>query len=130
MQSNKGRDTTPEVRVRSALHRSGLRFRKNVRPVRELNCTADVVFPKEHVAVFIDGCYWHSCPDHRGSLPATNRDWWKAKLEATLVRDRTNTAALEAEGWTVLRVWEHEDVTTVVDVVIRAVRGRRMGTTP
>ena len=126
MQSNKGRDTLPEVRVRSALHRAGLRFRKHVRPVPELNCTADVVFPKEHVAIFVDGCYWHSCPDHRGKLPVTNQDWWKAKLDATRRRDRFNTAVLEAAGWTVVRVWEHEEVGAVVLAVTDAVRARRI----
>lgn len=125
MQSNKSRDTQPEIAVRSALHREGLRFRKNVRPIPQLRCTADVVFTAARVAVFIDGCFWHACPDHRGSLPATNRDWWKAKLEATRVRDLTHTAALEAEGWTVLRVWEHEDVAAVVGAVLGAVRDRR-----
>ena len=62
MQSNRGRDTKLELRVRSALHREGLRFRKHVRPLSELRCTADVVFPRERLAVFIDACYWHSCP--------------------------------------------------------------------
>ena len=113
MQSNRGRDTALEVRVRSALHRAGLRYRLHVRPVPGLRCTVDVVFPRDRLALFIDGCYWHVCPEH-ASYPVTNRDWWRTKLEATRERDQRNTEALEAAGWIVLRVWEHEDVGDVV----------------
>jgi DNA mismatch endonuclease (patch repair protein) len=116
MQSNRPSDTLPEVRVRSALHREGLRFRKNVRPVPALRCTADVVFPRARVAVFIDGCFWHSCPIHR-SMPRTNGEWWRAKLDATKERDRANTRELENAGWSVLRVWEHDEVPAVVALV-------------
>lgn len=108
MQSNRSRDTAPEVALRSALHRRGMRFRKHVRPVRGLACTVDVVFPTEKLAVFIDGCYWHSCPEHASS-PITNGDWWRGKLAATRERDVRNTQSLKDAGWTVLRVWEHED---------------------
>lgn len=113
MQSNRSRDTLLELRVRSALHRAGLRFRKNVRPIAGLKCNADVVFPTEQVAVFIDGCFWHSCPIHR-TAPRTNAEWWRTKLKATKKRDATNARALEQAGWSVLRVWEHEDVLDVV----------------
>jgi DNA mismatch endonuclease, patch repair protein len=109
MQSNRSRDTTPEVALRSSLHRRGLRFRKHVRPIPGLACTVDVLFPTERLAVFIDGCYWHSCPQH-ASLPITNGDWWRAKLAATRERDQRNTQTLKNAGWTVLRIWEHEDV--------------------
>jgi DNA mismatch endonuclease (patch repair protein) len=113
MQSNRGRDTGIELKVRSALHRDGLRFRKHVRPLPWLRCNADVVFPREHLAVFIDGCYWHSCPVH-ATVPKTNADWWKAKLHRTRERDRLNAQELTAAGWHVLRVWEHEDVDEIV----------------
>ena len=108
MQSNRSRDTGPEVALRSALHRRGLRFRKHVRAVPGVACTVDVVFPRERLAVFIDGCYWHSCPEHV-SYPITNGDWWRAKLAATSERDERNTQTLKAAGWIVLRIWEHED---------------------
>ncbi len=109
MQSNRSRDTTPEMALRSALHRRGLRFRKHVRPIPGLACTVDVLFPTERLAVFIDGCYWHSCPEH-ASFPITNGAWWRAKLAATRERDQRNTQTLKNAGWTVLRIWEHEDV--------------------
>jgi len=116
MRSNRSTGTVPEVRLRSALHRAGFRFRKNVRPVPALRCTADIVFPRERVAVFVDGCFWHSCPDH-GTKPRTNGQWWDAKLSGTVARDATNRRVLEQMGWTVLRVWEHETVSDGVTIV-------------
>ena len=109
MQANRPKDTAVELAVRSALHRAGLRFRKHVRPVEGLKCQADVVFRKERLAVFVDGCFWHGCPEH-ATRPVANGAWWAAKLDRTIERDRANRAALEAAGWTVLRIWEHEDV--------------------
>jgi DNA mismatch endonuclease (patch repair protein) len=124
MQSNRSRDTLLEVRVRSALHKAGLRFRKNIRPVPGFRCSADVVFPGERVAVFIDGCFWHSCPTHQ-SVPQTNADWWRAKLDATKERDRMNTRLLQQAGWSVLRVWEHESVPDIVASVQRVLVAAR-----
>lgn len=118
MQSNRSRDTAPEVALRSALHARGLRFRKHVRVVREIACIVDVAFPTERLAVFIDGCYWHSCPEH-GSYPHTNTDWWRAKLVATRARDERNTKLLTQAGWKVLRIWEHEDVGAATSRVVR-----------
>jgi DNA mismatch endonuclease (patch repair protein) len=116
MQSNRPRDTKPEVALRSALHRSGMRFRKHLRPVANLRCEPDAVFTRARLAVFLDGCWWHSCPEH-GSLPVRNGDWWARKLAVTRERDRRNTAALEAAGWRVLRVWEHEQLNVAVERV-------------
>lgn len=127
MQSNRGRNTIPELRVRSELHKAGLRYRTHVSPIPGLRCTVDVAFPRDRVAVFIDGCYWHSCPIH-GSVPQSNRAWWTAKLNATRERDLTNSMALEEAGWIVVRVWEHEDVTDVLSQVQAALRkARAMG---
>jgi DNA mismatch endonuclease (patch repair protein) len=121
MQGNRGRDTRPEVALRSALHAQGLRFRKHVPPVPGLRCRADVVFPRQRVAVFVDGCFWHRCPDH-GVSPKTNSPYWKAKLDRNVARDRRNDAALAAAGWTIVRVWEHEPTpiatARVIDVVL------------
>lgn len=122
MRANRGRDTGPEVTLRSALHARGLRFRKNhrldlgdgrrVRP--------DVVFPGVRLAVFVDGCFWHGCRDHR-SLPASNASFWKTKIEGTQERDRKQTAWLQEAGWKVMRIWEHDvpqpAVQAIVDLV-------------
>jgi DNA mismatch endonuclease (patch repair protein) len=118
MRGNRRRDTRPERAVRSALHRAGLRFRVDLaiqvadgRPIRP-----DLVFPRQRVAVFVDGCFWHGCPDH-GTRPVTNSEYWLPKIEANRGRDRRNTRALEAQGWTVLRAWEHEEPSLVVERV-------------
>ena len=121
MQANRSRDTKPEMAVRSALHRRGLRYRISVRPESELRRTADVVFRKAKVAVFVDGCFWHGCPEH-GTRPSTNRDYWKAKIEGNVARDADTTLRLEKSGWTVLRFWEHENPEEVADQVELAVR--------
>lgn len=122
MRANRGRDTRPEIALRSALHAQGLRFRKNYR----LDLGAgrrvrpDIVFPRLRLAVFIDGCFWHGCQKHR-SLPTSNTSFWKTKIEGTKERDRKQSAWLEMAGWRVVRVWEHDlpapAVQTLVDLV-------------
>lgn len=108
MRGNRRRDTGPELRLRSALHALGLRFRVDRRPDVAIACRADVVFSRRRVAVFVDGCYWHGCPAHY-VVPATNRAYWTAKIDGNRRRDTATAAALEAAGWRVVRVWEHED---------------------
>jgi DNA mismatch endonuclease (patch repair protein) len=127
MRSNRSRDTKLELRLRSELFAAGLRYRKHVSPVLGLRCQADLVFRSERLAVFIDGCFWHSCPDHhrRPSEAARHRDWWLAKLQATAIRDRRNDVRLYLEGWQVLRIWEHEDVREAAERVAVALRGAR-----
>ncbi|WP_421118538.1 very short patch repair endonuclease [Aquihabitans daechungensis] len=113
-------DTKPELALRSALHRSGLRFRKDLRiKLGTFAARPDIVFTKRRVAVFVDGCFWHSCPEH-GTSPKSNTDYWLPKLQANVARDRRNDEALEAEGWTVLRIWEHEDVGVAAERVREA----------
>lgn len=107
MQANKPRETSPELRLRRALHAAGFRFRKDCRPAAELRCTADVVFPRQRLCVFVDGCFWHGCPRHFVA-PKTNAAWWNEKVEDNRERDRKKTAALRARGWRVVRCWEHE----------------------
>lgn len=124
MQANRSRDTTVEVAVRRALHARGLRYRKHRRPIAELRCEPDVVFPREKVAVFVDGCWWHGCPEH-WAPPRTNRDWWMRKMEINVARDRRNDAALADAGWLVVRVWEHEDTNVASERVAILVRQRR-----
>jgi DNA mismatch endonuclease (patch repair protein) len=109
--------------LRSALHRQGLRFRKNFVPVPDLRCKADVAFPRAKVAVFVHGCFWHRCPMH-GSYPKANAEWWAAKLDANAARDRRNREALEANGWTVVELWEHQELKEMVDRVIEMLASR------
>jgi DNA mismatch endonuclease, patch repair protein len=124
MQGNRGSDTKPEVALRSALHRRGLRFFKNRRPLAETPCRADIVFPVAQVAVFIDGCFWHRCPEH-GVSPSVNVDYWTAKLDRNVARDRRNDKALLGAGWRVVRNWEHEAVNEAADRVTAALYGVR-----
>jgi DNA mismatch endonuclease, patch repair protein len=116
------RDTSAERAVRSLVHARGLRYRVDARPDVELRTRADLVFTRARVAVFIDGCFWHGCPDHF-TLPLSNRQWWSDKIEANRARDRRAAMALEARGWLVLRFWEHEAPEAVADRIERAVRG-------
>lgn len=83
------------------------------------------MFTRWKVAAFVDGCFWHGCPEHR-TLPKSNRDWWAQKLERNRLRDQETNALLRAAGWTVVRVWEHEPPTEAADVIIKAVRTRQM----
>lgn len=118
------RDTAPEMRLRTQLHSLGLRYRVHVRPLPELRRTADIVFPRVRVAVFVDGCFWHSCPAH-ATAPSANGEWWAAKLTKNVERDLDTDRKLTAAGWLVVRVWEHEDPTEASGRVVEAIRGRR-----
>ena len=124
MQANRGRDTGPELALRSLLYAAGLRYRVNARPVPEIRRRADVVFPKDRVAVFVDGCFWHGCPEH--SRPAkTNAATWSAKIEGNRARDAETNALLRSAGWTVLRVWEHDDASEAARMVAHVVAEAR-----
>jgi len=123
MQGNRGMDTRPELALRSELHRRGNRFRKAAAPVKGLRCRADIVFVRARVAVFVDGCFWHRCPEH-GTSPRTNSEYWQVKLDRNVARDRRNDDALMASGWAVVRVWEHEDVADAASRV-EAILGSR-----
>ena len=116
--------TGPEVLIRKELHRRGLRFRINN---RGLPGRPDITFTAARIAVFVDGCFWHSCPDH-GILPKNNRDWWREKLERNVERDREKDTLLEQMGWTVVHVWEHEPPSAAADGIEqlwRSARGTR-----
>ncbi|WP_435769687.1 very short patch repair endonuclease [Nocardioides sp. SYSU DS0651] len=123
MQGNRSRDTSPEVAVRRRLHAAGLRFRVAHRPLAPLRRTADIVFTRQRIAVFIDGCYWHSCPEHR-TVAKSNASYWSDKLARNVARDADTTSRLRAAGWTVLRFWEHEDPDQVAARVAATVRGQ------
>ncbi|MEV6571804.1 very short patch repair endonuclease [Streptomyces sp. NPDC051577] len=109
MSANRSRDTVPELLLRKALHRRGLRYRVAARPLPELRRTADVVFTKARVAVFVDGCFWHGCPEHYRPATKEHSDFWRRKMEENRSRDTTTNQALHKAGWTVVRIWEHED---------------------
>lgn len=114
MQAIRRSDTRPEVALRSALHHLGYRFRKDLRfAAGGLKVRPDIVFTRRRVAIFVDGCFWHACPDH-GRRPTRNEWYWTPKLERNVQRDRAADAALRSAGWTVLRVWEHVDVETAI----------------
>jgi len=117
------RDTAPEIDLRRELHRRGLRFRVSVRPLVELRSEADIVFTRQKVAVYVDGCFWHCCPEH-GTLPEANRDWWVQKLERNKARDSACDAALISAGWRVVRVWEHEDAGEAAERIAVLLRPR------
>lgn len=103
------KDTTPELALRRALHALGFRYRVAFRVAGLPRRSVDVAFTRLRLAVFVDGCFWHNCPEH-GHLPHTNPEWWRVKLDANSRRDADTTARLEALGWTVIRIWEHEEV--------------------
>jgi DNA mismatch endonuclease, patch repair protein len=116
------RDTRPEIALRRLLHAAGLRFRKDFRLDLPLGrVRPDIVFTRRKVAVFIDGCFWHVCPEH-SSQPATNQAFWSLKLARNVERDRIADEVLEASGWTVVRVWEHEPVTDAAVRIAEIVR--------
>lgn len=120
MKANRRTDTKPELALRSALHRAGVRFRKDY-PVRLPGRTVrpDVVFTRQRLAIFVDGCFWHCCPEH-GTTPKSNAAYWIPKLQRNVERDAVVTEQLAAAGWTVLRAWEHELTQAVSDRVLDA----------
>ena len=126
MQGNRSRDTRPEVALRSAVHALGLRYRVAARPLRDVRRTADLVFRPRRIAVFVDGCFWHGCPDHFVT-PRTNADYWAAKILRNQTRDAETDAVLATEGWTVVRVWEHEDPRRGAERVREAIVRSRSG---
>lgn len=126
MRANRGRDTGPELALRRALHARGYRFRVNIRPEPGIRRTADVVFTRRRVAVFVDGCFWHGCPQH-ATRPKTNREFWTSKLDNNRARDLETNEQLRAAGWSVVRIWEHEPVEDAVRSVATEVeRSKRL----
>jgi DNA mismatch endonuclease (patch repair protein) len=126
MERQARRDTKPELDLRRAVWRLGLRYRVDIAPVPGTRRKADLVFTKARVAVYVDGCFWHRCPDH-ATTPKANRAWWVTKLEANVARDRDTDRTLVDRGWRVIRVWEHEDPAAAAQRVARAVRSGLAG---
>lgn len=123
MQGNRRRDTKPELAVRREVHSMGLRYRVDARPLPGLNRRADIVFTRARVAVFIDGCYWHGCPEH-GTQPTTNAEYWSSKIGRNVARDRETDAILTDSGWLSVRVWEHEKPEVSAQMVAQVVASR------
>lgn len=126
MQSNKSRDTKPEMALRRAVHALGLRYRVSTRPLPKVRRTADLVFTKAKIAVFMDGCFWHGCPEHH-TKSATNAAYWAEKVRRNRERDRETDRLLNEAGWTVIRVWEHEDPVEAAERIAHQVRKLRVG---
>ena len=124
MSLQRSTDTAIEVAVRRLLHKDGLRYRLHVRPVPTLRRTADVVFRHARVAVFMDGCFWHGCPDH-GSIPKSNTAFWRGKILGNVERDADTRRRLEEAGWMVVRVWEHDDPAVAAATISALVNRRR-----
>jgi DNA mismatch endonuclease (patch repair protein) len=123
MRSNRSRDTRPELALRCAVHALGLRYRVAARPLPQIRRTADLVFTRAKVAVFLDGCFWHGCPEHHRA-PTANSSYWSAKVARNRTRDLEVDALLISVGWNVVRVWEHEDPAGAARRVAEIVRSR------
>jgi DNA mismatch endonuclease (patch repair protein) len=127
MRAIRRRDTKPEKALRSLLHRAGYRFRVDhpvvdglPRPVRP-----DIAFTRARLAVFVDGCFWHGCPEHGRHSPGRNANYWSAKLARNRERDAEQICRLERAGWRVLRFWEHEDPRNAASAIAEALDLRR-----
>ncbi|MFC4083397.1 very short patch repair endonuclease [Amycolatopsis samaneae] len=121
MRANKRTDTKPEVTLRKELHRLGYRYRKDLPIVLDgVRVRPDIVFPGRKVAVFVDGCFWHVCPEH-GRQPTSNEWYWTPKLRRNMDRDQLVTSALEDAGWRVIRIWEHVPLLEAVSAVEDAI---------
>ena len=123
MRGNRSRDTKPELALRRELHARGMRYFVNRRPIPDLRRTADLVFPRVRVAVFVDGCFWHGCPLHH-TIAHSNASYWAQKVEANRTRDADTAKRLQAAGWLPLRIWEHTTASDAADLVEQTVRGR------
>ena len=122
------RDTRAEVLLRRELHARGLRYRVALPIASNRRRSIDIAFTRARLAVFVDGCFWHACPDH-GTAPVANSEWWRTKLGANVARDRDTTRLLEASGWTVLRIWEHVDPAAAADLVDQTLHALRTEST-
>ena len=123
MRRTRQRDTAAEMALRQELHRRGLRYFVNRAPLeKNRRRRADIVFPRARLAIYVDGCFWHGCPVH-ATWPKRNARWWREKIEQNRARDRATNEALRDAGWTVVRVWEHEDPVAAATRVEVALRG-------
>jgi DNA mismatch endonuclease (patch repair protein) len=122
MQAIRSRDTAPEIAVRRLLHAMGPRYRVHYKPIPTLNRRADIVFTRQKVAVFIDGCFWHGCPEHGSSSFRENPEYWSHKIRTNVERDRETDTVLESHGWRILRLWTHSDPVSMAQIIALTVR--------
>ncbi|HZU16238.1 MAG TPA: very short patch repair endonuclease [Candidatus Dormibacteraeota bacterium] len=123
MQATRRRDTPPELAIRSRLENLGLAFAADRSPIPGTRRRADFVFPEAKVAIYVDGCFWHGCPEH-GTFPKRNSDWWREKIERNRERDADTNRLLTEQGWMVVRIWEHEAPERAVEAILEAIYGR------
>lgn len=119
MSRQRVRDTSPEVAIRRRLFARGARFRVGYPVPERPRCSIDIAFPKRRIAIFVDGCFWHGCPEH-GTMPKANAGTWAAKLEGNRTRDREIDTHLAERSWTVIRVWEHDEPSEVCENIMQA----------
>lgn len=125
MKSNRGRDTKPELALRSAVHALGLRYRVDHRlPLPGVRRRGDLAFTRVRVAVFVDGCFWHACPEHF-TVSKTNPEFWAAKMARNQARDVETDRLLAEAGWLSVRVWEHEAMMEAAGRIADVVRSRQ-----
>ncbi|WP_374985737.1 very short patch repair endonuclease [Streptomyces fradiae] len=126
MSRQASRNTKAEMELRRAIHAAGLRYRVHRRPVKGVRREADIVFGPAQVAVFVDGCFWHGCPEH-ATWPKNNAEFWREKIERNRARDRDTDTRLAAAGWLSVRVWEHESPESAAQRIGALVVQRRPG---
>ena len=124
MQRIRQKNTSAESVLRSALHALGLRYRLHVSVSIKPHRVADIVFTGPRVAVFVDGCFWHGCPDH-ATWPKQNAEFWRAKIVANQQRDRDTDTRLRADGWKVIRVWAHETPHVAASRIAKIIHRRK-----
>jgi DNA mismatch endonuclease, patch repair protein len=129
MQATRSRDTGPELALRRELHRRGLRYRVDAPVIPGLRRRADLVFTRARVTVFVDGCFWHGCPQH-ATTAKSNTAFWAAKIAANQARDADTTRRLRDAGWTVVRIWEHETAAAAANHVQAVLRGTDATSSP
>jgi DNA mismatch endonuclease (patch repair protein) len=123
MKRQRRRDTDVEVRLRSVLHQRGYRFGLHRKLIPGTRREVDIVLPRARLAIFVDGCFWHCCAQH-GTLPKSNRDFWRAKLAANRARDADTDTRLRDAGWLAVRIWEHDDPEVAADRIAALVAAR------
>ena len=116
--------TQAELGLRKILHARGLRYRLHVTLLTKPRRVADIVFSRNRIAVFVDGCFWHGCPEH-ASWPKSNADFWHEKIETNRARDADTNQRLKALGWNVIRVWAHESVEDAATRIAQIIRARK-----
>ncbi|AYY13012.1 very short patch repair endonuclease [Actinobacteria bacterium YIM 96077] len=125
MRANRGRDTRPEKALRSAVHALGFRYRVSIRPIKGVRRTADLVFTKQKVAVFLDGCFWHGCHEHYRPATGPTSEFWNNKIAGNRRRDADTDQRLQQAGWEVIRVWEHEEPSQAARRITERVQAKR-----